>query len=89
MIQFDEHMFQKGWFNHQPGKGSDVFLLNQWPLFWGDLSFPVFRTEEADPFHFCESKNPLYGSQEARPGIDGSGIPMEGWLWNRIISLST
>jgi len=26
MIQIDEHIFQMGWFNHQPGMG--VFLMN-------------------------------------------------------------
>ena len=27
MIQFDEHIFQRGWFNHQPVKVFHVFLV--------------------------------------------------------------
>jgi len=33
MIQFDEHIFQMGWFNHQPDdlphKAPDIFLLDE------------------------------------------------------------
>ena len=29
MIQFDEHIFQMGWFNHGPSHESACFMLNQ------------------------------------------------------------
>ena len=30
MIQFDEHIFQMGWFNHHPRQGVELILISNW-----------------------------------------------------------
>ena len=48
MIQFDEHIFQMGWFNHQ----LDTHRFNIFPYFHGNLRYPPqsYLPQEIRPY---------------------------------------
>ena len=56
MIQFDEHIFQMGWFNHQLSKGNPTYpwsipqtrnsFINCWLGVWGMLQGSVGKVLE-------------------------------------------
>ena len=92
--QFDEHIFQMGWFNHQRGK--DVGPKERNKLFRGEMTEMTDPTSETHifghsifraPNHFRVSL--LFGDHLVNPPIKNNKKKVTGWTSRAFLELTS
>ena len=70
MIQFDEHIFQMGWFNHQPAHDDLVGLLPELP----GVPYAQEACTSLDEVDNCGMDNSVFGGSVGMVEIPSSSL---------------